>query len=62
MKKSLSLRFYVGFWAGLLSTGVLSGIDKISSLSPAIKFIISTVICCIIIMAGQHIAKEVSDD
>lgn len=59
MKKSLFARFDVGFWAGLLSAGFLSAIDKILYPNSTINFVISIVICFVTIIAGQHVAKEV---
>jgi hypothetical protein len=58
MKKSLFTRFDVGFWAGLLSIGFLSAIDKILSPNSTINFVISIAICFVTIIAGQHTAKE----
>lgn len=58
MKKSLFTRFDVGFWAGLLSIGFLSTIDKILSPSSTINFVISIAICFVTIITGQHTAKE----
>lgn len=59
MKKSLFTRFDVSFWAGLLSVGFLSTIDKILDPNSTIDFVISIAICFVTIMAGQHTAKEV---
>ena len=58
MKKSLFTRFDVGFWAGLLSIGFLSAIDKILSPNSTINFVISIAICFVTIKAIQHTAKE----
>jgi hypothetical protein len=58
MKKSLFTKFDVGFWAGLLSTGFLSTIDKILSSNSTINFVISIAICFVTIITGQYTAKE----
>lgn len=58
MKKSLFTRFDVGFWAGLLSIGFLSTIDRILSPNSTINFVISIAICFVTIITGQYTAKE----
>ncbi len=62
MKKSLFTRFDVGFWAGIFSAGAMSAVDKILNPSSVMNFVISIAICFVTLVAGQHIAKEVSDN